>query len=36
MCKSALRAGIDGPDRIAEQDEQDLEDLTAILMLLAA
>lgn len=36
MCKSVLRAGIDGPDRIAEQDEQDLEDLTAILMLLAA
>ena len=36
ISRSKVLASIDGPDRIAEQDEQDLEDLTAILMLLAA
>ena len=36
VATSVLRASIEGPDRIAEQDEQDLEDLTEILMLLAA
>lgn len=36
ISRSTVLASIDGPDRIAEQDEQDLEDLTAILMLLAA
>jgi hypothetical protein len=34
--KSALRASIDGPDRIEEQDLKDLEDLVDLYMLLAA